>query len=230
MFFLQNHFSEPAASSLRRHLGCDLPTVCTVSNGIDTRAFAAARPDAEICRKYDGCTRLIMVARFAAAKDHATVIRAMKLLPSECHLFFVGDGPRRGECERMAKELQLEARVHFMGMRADVAQLLKSCHIGIMSSHWDGFGLAAVEAMAARLPVAASDVEGLREVVDGAGLLFGCGDASELASQVRRLIADPDFYDRTSEACFARACEYDISATARAYESIYKQLILKNHA
>lgn len=168
---------------------------------------------------------LIMVARFAPAKDHETVIRALTLLDDDVHLIFVGDGERKATCEKLVDELGLKDRVHFAGVQSDIPKWLGKADIGIQSSHWEGFGLAAVEMMAAGLPVVASDVDGLKQVVAGAGVLFPHGDFEKLAEEVKKLISDKDFYDSTKQKCLERCNSYSIESTVEKYIDVYKDIL-----
>ena len=108
-----------------------------------------------------------------------------------------------------------------MGIRNDIPQLLKASDIVVMSSHWEGFGLAAVEGMAAGKPVLASDVDGLAQVVEGAGILFPQGDAETLAGMIQNLMKDHLYYQQVAERCLQRASDYDIQRTVNGYEEIY---------
>lgn len=219
--------SDKTELCLKKHLRKNLPTICIVNNGIDTGTFFNAQPDAKFCTIYKDYKRMIMVSRFAPAKDQKTVIRTIKILPEDYHVFFVGDGPTKPDCEELTMELEVSDRVHFLGIRSDIPQLLKSCDIAILSSHWDGFGLAAVEGMAAHKPVIASNVDGLREVVSKAGLLFEHENTKDLAEKILSLSEDPEYYMQIADNCFNRAKEYDISFMVKSYESVYKELTSK---
>ena len=164
---------------------------------------------------------LMQIAGFREQKDQDCVLRALKILPQGVHAVFVGDGERRKDCEKLAEEFGVRERAHFLGVRADVPALLKAADIVVMSSHWEGFGLAAVEGMAAGKPVVASDVPGLAEVVGGAGILFPQGDESALADTIMRLATDKDFYAQISEQCKKRACDFDIKTMAKKYLMLY---------
>lgn len=94
-----------------------------------------------------------------------------------------------------------------------------------MSSHWEGFGLAAVEGMAAGKPVVATDVPGLAEVVQGAGILFPHEDEKTLALVLRRLMEDKTYYQQIVNQCMLRVSQYDIRKTVGAYLEIYKKLV-----
>ncbi len=105
---------------------------------------------------------------------------------SNVELLLVGDGVKRPDLERLAAELKIVERVRFLGNRSDVPDILAAADIYIQPSRWDGFGIAALEAMAAGLPVVVSNVPGLRDVVGDAGLLFEAGSVSELTRSALR--------------------------------------------
>ena len=170
--------------------------------------------------------RLIMISRFAQMKDQETVIRAMVNVDKKAHLYLVGDGPNRLYCENIAKELNLLDRVHFLGARSDIAELISCSYIGIQSSLWEGFGLTAVEIMAAGKPVIASNVEGLRQVVEGAGILFDIRDFKMLALQINELLSNKKYYDMVANRCKNRAMQYDISKMVNRYQDIYNYVDL----
>lgn len=164
---------------------------------------------------------LIMVSRFAPAKDQETVIRAMRYIDSQAILRLVGDGETLEHCKQVAKACNVDNRVFFLGACSNIAELIAESYIGIQSSKWEGFGLTAVEIMACGKPVIATDVEGLRQVVDGAGELFQSGDEIELANIVNRLLIDIDYYKFTSLRCKKRAAMYDIRTMAQKYKDLY---------
>lgn len=168
---------------------------------------------------------LIMIARFAPAKDQETIIRAMYILPKNVHLILVGDGPKKNDCESLAQELNLSERIHFVGTQSNVPSWIAKADIGIQSSHWEGFGLTAVEMMAGGLPVIATDVDGLREIVQDAGEIFPCGDYERLAEIVKHLLNDKVYYEQVKKRCQKRAEEYDIQTMTNAYLNVYRQLL-----
>lgn len=165
-----------------------------------------------------------MVAGFRWEKDQDTLIKAIQFLPEEFHLFLIGDGVRRQELEALIKELHLENRIHLMGIRSDVANLLHAADYVVMSSHFEGLSLSSVEGMSVGKPFIASDVDGLREVVKDAGLLFPHQDANALANEIIRLDNDKDLYNAVALACKERAKEYDISKMVDGYINIYNSL------
>lgn len=190
-----------------------------INNGVDTEKFASVK--VPVVPK-----SLIMVSRFASSKDQETVIRAMQYIDKEATLRLVGDGENRHRCEVLANELSLSDRVQFLGSRSDVPELVASSYIGIQSSNWEGFGLTAVEMMAASKPVIATNVDGLRQVVEGAGEVFTCGNATELAARVNYLLSDQLYYQAMSERCRQRALEYDISVMSKMYSQLYESMYI----
>lgn len=184
-----------------------------VNNGVDTKRFSSVVAPVEH-------NSLIMVSRFASSKDQETVIRSMQYIKNTT-LRLVGDGPNRTHCENIAKELGLSERIKFLGSRSDVAEIVASSYIGIQSSLWEGFGLTAVELMAAGKPVLATNVDGLKQVVEGAGEIFQLGDAKELAAKINYLLNDKDYYCLVADRCKQRAKEYDISVMDMNYKSVY---------
>jgi glycosyltransferase involved in cell wall biosynthesis len=124
----------------------------------------------------------------------------------------------------VAKEIGVDNRVYFLGARSDVANLIAESYIGIQSSNWEGFGLTAVEMMACGKPVIATDVDGLKQVVEWAGELFHKGDKNELAHKVKALLSDKSYYNDMALRCKSRASEYDIRVMADKYLGVYRIL------
>ena len=188
-----------------------------INNGVDTKAFANIHK--EVIPK-----SLIMVSRFASSKDQETVIRAIKELDDDLTLRFVGDGENLEHCKQVAQEIGVGNRVQFLGARSDVAELIAESYIGIQSSNWEGFGLTAVEIMACGKPVIATNVDGLKQVVEGAGEIFHKGDKIELAQKVKTLLNDKSYYNDMALRCRSRASEYDICLMAYKYLSVYRKM------
>ncbi len=148
------------------------------------------------------------VARFAPQKAHGVLLEA--LARARAHeprlaLLLVGDdqfGDGRRRAEALAARLALGGRCVFAGIRRDVPALLAASDGFVMSSRWEGLGLAFLEAMAARLPVVATRVSGVPEVVlDGeTGLLVPSGDPESLALALTRLARDPALRARLGAA------------------------------
>ena len=103
--------------------------------------------------------------------------------------------------------------------------MLKSADVVVMSSHWEGLSLSNIEGMSSGRPFVASDVDGLREVTKGYGVLFPHGDAEALAAIIRQLHDDKAYYDQIADKCYQRAMMFDINKMVDGYESVYKELV-----
>jgi glycosyltransferase involved in cell wall biosynthesis len=150
-------------------------------------------------------------------------LRALAQVP-QAQLLLVGDGELRTQLEAMARSLCITDRVVFLGRRTDVAGVLKASDVYVHSTHSDGFGIAACEAMAAGLPVIASDVPGLAELVRGAGVLFPVGDDHALARELTAVLSSPQRWREMSAASQQRAKCFSIEKTVDAYVEMYESV------
>lgn len=214
--------SDKAYENLRDYIGQD-ENISVVYNGVDVEAFQNALP---INIEKSGKFIIVMVASFHWQKDQDTLIRALSMLPkNEFELWLVGDGNRRSVLEQLAVDLGVKDSVKFWGIRNDVAQILHGADVTIMSSHFEGLSLSSIEGMSVGKSFVASDVDGLHEVVEGAGLLFPHQDAYTLAKLLQELRDDRDYYNRVASACYERAKQYDIVNSVDSYESLYKYVL-----
>jgi len=199
-----------------------------INNGIVLNNYmnANAYDRNRVCQQLSENDRLlIQVSAFRSQKDQDTVIRAMRYLPSQYKLLLVGEGNRLGFCKKLVHELELNDRVFFLGNRSDVPQLLKTAWLAVQSSHSEGFGLAAVEAMATGIPVIATRVSGLAEVIGKDELLFEQGDSTGLAERILYYANHPIAYQLMIQYCTDRAKQYDIMLMVQKYGSLYKKMI-----
>ena len=202
-------------------------------NGIDVDAFAAAADRSAARRELGvgpGEFVLLQVARLDYLKDHATAVRTLARVLTQApqaRLALVGDGPERPAVEAHVRELGLGDKVRLFGTRADVARLLHGADTFLLTSTSEGIPLTVIEAMAAGLPVVATDVGGMREVVahGTTGLLAAAKDDTALAGHVLRLASDGDLRLRMGEAGHIRAKQYfDEPRMADDYARIYREL------
>lgn len=215
--------SDKAYDNLAAHLNSKKTALQTIKNGAEISRLVAARPKPEL---REGSSRFIvvMVAAFRPQKDQDTLVRAMSLLGDDYTLWLVGGDERLDEVRVLAEELSLGERVRFFGVRTDVPEILKTADVVVMSSHYEGLSLSSIEGMAVGKPFIASDVDGLREIVNGAGILFPEGDAGTLASEIRKVCTDGEYAKTVAAACLERAREYDFEKMAIAYENVYKEV------
>lgn len=199
-----------------------------IENGVNIKKFNTAKPylKSELVPNLNENSKLLcMIGSFTIQKDQPTIIKAMKYVPENVHLILVGEGSLKKQNQDLVKSLSLENRVHFLGIRNDVSRILKTSDIVILSSNWEGFGLAAVEGMAAGKPVIASDVLGLGDIVKGSGITFKKGNSLELANAINNLLNDPDIYNKVATACFEKSKQYDINTMVKKYIDIYRSVL-----
>jgi len=137
---------------------------------------------------------LVMVARFAAQKDHGTLLDALSgLLGMEWRLLLVGMGDRKPAVAAQVAGLGLGGRVRILPPDTDVVRLLMEAQVFVLSTHFEALPISILEAMRAGLPVVATDVGGISESVrhEQTGLLVPRGDVEGLREALARLIADP---------------------------------------
>lgn len=198
-----------------------------ITNGIDVQRFRSARgsrskllPDIP-----SEAFVLMQVGRFTPEKNHDCTLLALAALPEHFHVVFVGSGPLMERCRARAAELGVTRRAHFLGQRTDVPELLSVCDAAVLPSRWEGFGLAAAEAMAAGKPVFASRVEGLAQVVADERLLFDAGKSDDLVKKILTLCRNSGMTAELGQLCSRRAERFDISHTAEAYLELYREVI-----
>ena len=154
---------------------------------------------------------LAFAGRLGVQKSLDVALAALAALP-EVTLAIAGDGPERERLERRARELALDARAPFLGTvsRETVLRLLRAADASLLSSSWENFPHAVVEALAVGTPVIATAVGGVPEVVrDGEnGLLVPPGDPDALAAAIRRFFADGDLRRRLAERAAGSVAEY----------------------
>lgn len=215
--------SELTKKNLIQHIGISFEDKCVIIyNGIDLKTFSDISSSPIPNKK-----KVLMVSAFREQKDQKTLIKAMKELPSNYVLELIGGGEERliDECKQLVRESQLDGRVEFMGVRTDITSLLVESDVVVLSSHYEGLSLSSLEGMASGKPFVASDVEGLRDIVGGYGVLFPHGDAKVLASEIRRLCEDALYAKQVAVKCQARAKMFDIEVMASMYMNAYERVL-----
>jgi glycosyltransferase involved in cell wall biosynthesis len=141
------------------------------------------------------------VGRLVAIKDHLTLLRAIERLPG-AHLVIVGDGELRPQLEAEVVRRRLNARVHFLGWRGDLPSLYSDIDVVALTSLNEGTPVAIIEALAAARPVVATDVGGVRHVIDDqrTGLLAAPRDDSAIAERLSCLLTNPELAARMGSA------------------------------
>ena len=224
-----NGVSQFSVDSLARVDGFDGRAMEVIPNGIDlwryrngTRSEAKARVGLDVTRRHVAC-----VARFHPIKDHAMLLHAFKEVAdrvADVDLVLAGDGPLRAELTALVEELGIVSRVHFLGVRGDVPDVLRAADIFALTSIAEAASITLLEAMASELPVVVTDVGGNPEIVDHGvhGLRVPRGDASGAAAALITLLADDALAHRLGDAARARVVErYQLDTTVQTYYERY---------
>ena len=221
--------SEGVQNNLQDHLGPSFQNIIKIYNGINLGLIEDAKPYShKELNIPETAYPLIQISSFTPQKDQATAIRALLKLPENVHLILVGDGPTLPQHKNLVKSLELQERVHFLGLRNDVPRLVKTAKISLLSSIFEGFGLAILEGMAAKNACIGSNVPGLSEILKDHGLLFSVGNIDELANLIRKLISDQAYYDCIAEACYMRSKDFSINKMVSEYKKIYLEMVEGN--
>jgi glycosyltransferase involved in cell wall biosynthesis len=173
---------------------------------------------------------VLLLSRLRRVKGHGVAMAAAGLLRDrgiDARFLFVGDGPERAALEEEATALGLGDRVVFAGHTEDVASVFRQADVSIVPSFADAFPKVAVESFAAGVPLVASSVQGLENLVrDGEnGLLVPVGDAQALAVAIARLHDEPELARRLADRAHADYVKsYTPETMTRAYRSIYESV------
>jgi len=222
-----------SADALANNDGFQCKAIDVIENGIDFQRYQKLMakktlrqnlgfsPD----KRYIAC-----IARFHPIKDHVTLINAFAQLVKEfpdVDLLLVGDGPERSALSRLCTDLNLGDRVQFLGIRADVAEILQAVNVFALTSLCEAASLTILEAMASGLPVVVTDVGGNPEMVrDGIdGFLAPRQDAQVIAQALRKLLNQPETAQKMGEAGRTRVQQYySLSRTIDRYHQLYREL------
>jgi glycosyltransferase involved in cell wall biosynthesis len=174
-----------------------------VTNGVETSLFRRVAP--ALPAAAPGRRRLVVPRRLFPKNGVEYLVRALPEIARDVDVeaLVIGDGPERPSLERLASELGVAERVMFLGARPnrDMPGLLSSAELAVIPSLMEATSVAALESMACELPVAASRVGGLPEIVDGdVGGLFEPGDPAALARAVVDLLRSPGLLEMGARA------------------------------
>jgi glycosyltransferase involved in cell wall biosynthesis len=176
-------------------------------------------------------SRLIgAIGRLWSQKRMQDVIFALDLirvLRKDMHLLVIGDGPQRAQLERFARLVTCDEHVHFLGLRHDVPRLLPHFDLVWHASGYEGLPNAIMEAMAAGVPVVATDISGNRDlVVSGeTGYLVPLGDRAALARFASKLLDDADLRSRLGRAARERIGQFSVARMVERHAALYREIL-----
>lgn len=177
---------------------------------------------------------LTFTAHLRPEKGHQYLLEAISKIKSQYPniiLLLIGEGVLRNELQEKTRQLNIEENVRFLGYRADIPDLLSATDIYVHSSVNEGFGIAIIEAMAVGLPVVATNVGGIPEIVINGvnGILVSPENPQALADAIKDLIDNPDKRKRLAEKARQHVeVTFTNNIMAKEYIGIYSKLV-KNH-
>ena len=224
--------SEGVRDALARS-GVDPARVTVVRSGIDFTPYEAPVHRAELRATLGMGPDEIIAFQAAALAPHKSQTDLLRAAAVACRreprlrVWIAGDGPLRDELEREHRSLGLGTAVRFLGFREDVVSLLQAADLFVVSSYLEGMGTATLDAMAAGLPVVATRVGGIPEIVaDGeTGILVSARDPAALADAMVRLSAEGDLRRRFGEAGRAKARDFSADRTAEETDRLYRKVL-----
>jgi len=203
--------------------------VRVIHNGVDPAALRGA--DGTVARSELGRGSgnvLTMIGRLSSPKDPFTVLEALRRAELPCHLLLVGRGELLPAVQDRIAQLCLADKVILTGERRDVPAILAASDVLVLSSRWEGLPYTIIEAMMAGLPVVATRVGGVPELVeDGVtGFLVAPQDSVKLAEALQKLLDDPELRRKMGEAGRAKALkEFTLDRMLAETQKVYEEVI-----
>lgn len=222
--------SVAAFSQAEGGLRADRLTV--IPNGVEVGRYPAEqKTDLAQFGIPNGGRAIAFVGRLDAQKGLAWLLEALPQIFAQLpdhHLLLVGKGPEKSNLEQLAHRHGVSSRVHFAGWRPDVPGILAACDLLVLPSRWEGMPNVVLEAMASRLPVTVTDVEGVREILgrQAEGQVVPFGDIAALASAITRILTDPALAATLGEENRRRVeQQFSWERTVRAYQDLWLSLL-----
>lgn len=177
---------------------------------------------------------LIHTSNFRKVKRTADVIRMFKLIHDHVpsRLLMVGDGPDRANNEQLCRDLGICDQVRFLGKQDAIEEILSVSDLFLMPSETESFGLAALEAMACKVPIITSNAGGLPELnIDGfCGYMSNVGDVEDMAAKAISILETDEVLNRFKENAFTRAQDFDLKKILPFYIDLYNKIIERRPA
>jgi N-acetyl-alpha-D-glucosaminyl L-malate synthase BshA len=211
-------------------LGITPGKIITVYNFINPKYFnPSLRPTYFDCEGEVDKTVILHISNLRAVKRPLDVVKIFyaiyKAINRPVELRIVGEGPLQYDMEVLVEKLGIEKHVRFMGVRSDIGVAIACADLLLLPSQEESFGMAALEAMACGVPVVASRVGGLPEVIDDgrSGLLFPVGNTDEAAKKAVNLLENPEFYDSIRKEALKDAKQkFGMNKIVDQYEELYQ--------
>ncbi len=224
-----------AVKSILESHGIQKEKICLIPDGVDTAAYAPAKGTSGTLRRELGIPEHAVIAGVIAQlierKGHHVLIEALSKIgapPDELRVLFFGRGTLEKSLRRMVRDRGLDRSIIFCGFRSNLNQLIPQLDLLIHPALSEGLGVALLEASACAVPIIASRVGGIPEIVEDGetGLLAAPGNAAELAGKLRQLINSPIERGRLGIAGRRRVLEhFSTDQMIAKHERLYRSLI-----
>lgn len=171
---------------------------------------------------------LMHISNFRKVKRIQDIVRSFHLIQKQApvKLMMIGDGPERYACEALARELGVIKDIYFIGNVKEIEAALFAADLFMIASEQESFGLAALEAMAAGIPVVSTNAGGLPEInIEGkTGYLNDVGDYQKMAENTLKIISTPKTYDTFAKEAKKQALKFDIKNILPQYIKLYEKV------
>ena len=166
---------------------------------------------------------LLCIAEFTPRKRHQDVLNALaKLNNPQVHIALAGKGPLEEEIKQLAKKLNIDKQVHFLGFRRDIPTLIQAASAVLLVSQQEGLPRSIMEAMCLNTPVIGSNIRGTQDLLeDGCGLLVELGDTDGLARAMAQIVNDPKTAQKIAQKAKDKIVDYDIEQIIEEYTKIF---------
>ena len=202
------------------------------TNGVDVSRFSPYLQGhgASACNKSSCVPVIAHVSNFRPVKRMGDIVRifAKVLETVDARLLLIGDGPERSHVEASLRDLGIQDKVCLLGALREFSTKLSKSSVFLLPSEYESFGLAALEAMACGVPVVATNIGGIPEVVENnnEGLLYGLGDIDGMASGIVKILMDDDFRSRlAANALHKASSRFSIDSVVDMYSNMYAKLL-----
>jgi len=212
--------SQSVKTGMIEREGASQGKIILVPNGIDLERVVE-RP----ARHFRDVPRILTLSRLNKQKDLATLLKALALVKTSWILQIAGTGEEENELKALARRLNLESRVEFLGYRDNAPTLLSQADIFCLPSRWEGQGLAVLEAAAAGVPMVLSDLPVLRETLrENEASFVAAGDVPAWAQAINSMLVEPDAYVAKAQSAKARIREkFSIKSMVGSYAQVYRE-------
>lgn len=212
-----------------KNFNIDKP-ISVIHNFVDVGRFQK-KPEARLKKMIapEGERIIIHASNFRKVKRVQDVVEVFELIRKEipAKLLMIGDGPDRHAIEEMTRSCGMHHHIRFLGKQEQMEDLLPIGELFLLTSEYESFGLAALEAMAASVPVICTEVGGLPEInrQGETGYMSPVGDVRDMARRALQVLQDEDTLQGFRNRAFRKAMEFDLENIIPQYENLYRETI-----